>query len=71
MLNFSYQNPTKILFGKDCIARISREIPPGSKVMITYGGGSVRKNGVLDEVKAALQWVRADRVRRDRTESHL
>jgi len=54
MLNFSYQNPTKILFGKDCIARISREIPLGSKVMITYGGGSVRKNGVLDEVKAAL-----------------
>ena len=55
MLNFSYQNPTKILFGKGCIAKIGKEIPPGSKILITYGGGSVKKYGVLDEVKAALQ----------------
>jgi NADP-dependent alcohol dehydrogenase len=55
MLNFTYQNPTRILFGQGCIAGIKKEIPKGSKVLITYGGGSVRKNGVLDEVKAALE----------------
>lgn len=54
MLNFKYQNPTKILFGKGCIAGIAKEIPQGAKILITYGGGSVKKNGVLDEVKAAL-----------------
>lgn len=55
MLNFKYQNPTKILFGKGCISGIAKEIPQGAKVLITYGGGSVKKNGVLDEVKAALK----------------
>ncbi|MCK9275021.1 MAG: iron-containing alcohol dehydrogenase [Syntrophales bacterium] len=55
MFNFKYQNPTKIIFGKGCIESIRKEIPPGSKVLITYGGGSIKKNGVFDEVKAALE----------------
>lgn len=55
MLNFSYQNPTRILFGQGCIAGIKKEIPKGLKILITYGGGSVKQNGVLDEVKAALE----------------
>jgi NADP-dependent alcohol dehydrogenase len=54
MLNFTFQNPTKIIFGSDTIKDIVKEIPEGSKIMITYGGGSVRQNGVLSEVKAAL-----------------
>ena len=54
MLNFEYWNPTKILFGKGQIASISREIPAGTKVLMTYGGGSIRANGVYDQVKAAL-----------------
>lgn len=54
MLNFDYQNPTKILFGKGRIADIAKEIPANTRVLITYGGGSVIKNGILDEVKAAL-----------------
>jgi NADP-dependent alcohol dehydrogenase len=55
MLNFTFQNPTKILFGKGCIADIAKEIPQNAKVLITYGGGSVKRNGVLDQVKTALK----------------
>lgn len=54
MLNFTFQNPTKILFGEGRIADIAREIPPNSRILITYGGGSVKRYGTLDEVKAAL-----------------
>jgi NADP-dependent alcohol dehydrogenase len=54
MLNFIFYNPTKILFGKGTIKDIVKEIPKEAKIMITYGGGSVKRNGVLDEVKAAL-----------------
>jgi NADP-dependent alcohol dehydrogenase len=54
MLNFVFQNPTKIIFGKGSINQIAGEIPKAAKVLITYGGGSAKKSGVLDEVKAAL-----------------
>lgn len=54
MNNFEYFNPVKIVFGKGQIARLSTLIPPGAKVMMTYGGGSIFKNGVYDQVKAAL-----------------
>ncbi len=55
MLNFTFQNPTKVIFGKDTIGQIAGEIAKETRVMIAYGGGSVRKNGVLDEVKSALR----------------
>jgi NADP-dependent alcohol dehydrogenase len=55
MNNFSFQNPTRLIMGKGTIARLSEEIPAGKKVMITFGGGSVKKNGVYDQVKAALK----------------
>lgn len=55
MQNFEYWNPTKILFGKGQIASISREIPAGTKVLMTYGGGSIRSNGVYDQVMSALR----------------
>ncbi|WP_316980069.1 iron-containing alcohol dehydrogenase [Shumkonia mesophila] len=54
MQNFSFRNPTKILFGKGQIGSLDGEIPTNARVMITYGGGSVKKNGVLDQVRAAL-----------------
>jgi NADP-dependent alcohol dehydrogenase len=54
MLDFNVYNPTKIIFGKGRIADISKEIPKDARVLITYGGGSITRNGVLDEVKAAL-----------------
>ena len=55
MLHFEFKNPTKIIFGKGEIAKISNEIPRGSKVMMLYGGGSIKKNGIYDQVIAALK----------------
>lgn len=55
MNNFIFKNPVKLIFGKGQIAQLSSEIPAASKVMITYGGGSIFKNGVYDQVKAALK----------------
>ena len=46
MENFIFQNPTKLIFGKGMIARLATEIPVGVKIMVTFGGGSVKKNGV-------------------------
>ena len=54
MENFSFYNPVKILFGKGQIANIAQEIPVNAKILITYGGGSIKSNGVYDQVKTAL-----------------
>lgn len=59
MLNFSFSNPTKIHFGEQQIAEIKHEIPKDAKVLVTYGGGSIKKNGIYDQVSNALsehQW---------------
>jgi len=55
MQNFTFYNPTKIIFGQGRIAELAKEIPAGQRVLVTYGGGSVHKNGTLDEVRAALK----------------
>jgi NADP-dependent alcohol dehydrogenase len=55
MLNFEFKNPTKIIFGKGQIAKIADEIPADAKVLLLYGGGSIFKNGVYDQVTAALK----------------
>jgi NADP-dependent alcohol dehydrogenase len=55
MKNFIYANPTKIIFGKGMIANIASEIPTTSKVLMLYGGGSIKANGVYDQVMSALQ----------------
>jgi Uncharacterized oxidoreductases, Fe-dependent alcohol dehydrogenase family len=55
MQNFSFHNPTRILFGQGQLANLAAEIPAGARVLITYGGGSVVKTGTLDEVKSALK----------------
>lgn len=54
MENFVFQNPTKLIFGKGMISSLSKEIPPDKKIMVTFGGGSVKKNGVYGAVKSAL-----------------
>ena len=54
MYNFSFHNPTTILFGKDQIQKIDQFVPADAKVLITYGGGSAKRSGVIDRVKAAL-----------------
>ena len=53
--NFCFQNPTKLIMGKGMIAQLSKEIPADKKIMITFGGGSVKKNGVYEQVKEALK----------------
>lgn len=55
MNNFTYHNPTKIIFGENTISQISKEIPAGARVLMTYGGGSIMKNGVYDQVMIALE----------------
>lgn len=55
MNNFNFYNPVRILFGKGKIAEIGKHIPENARIMITYGGGSIKKNGVYDQVKAALK----------------
>ena len=55
MNNFSYRNTTRIHFGRGQIAKIRVEIPVDARVLITYGGGSVKNNGVLDQVRTALK----------------
>ncbi|MCL1821240.1 MAG: iron-containing alcohol dehydrogenase [Prolixibacteraceae bacterium] len=54
MYNFEYQNPVKIIFGKGQIFKLAREISVDSKILVTYGGGSIFKNGVYDQVSLAL-----------------
>jgi len=54
MDNFTFQNPVKIIFGRGRLPLIADEIPKHSKLMITCGGGSIRKNGVYDQVINAL-----------------
>ena len=55
MNNFEFKNPTKILFGKDQIENISNEIPKDAKILMLYGGGSIKKNGIYEQVKTALK----------------
>jgi len=54
MQNFSYCNPTNIVFDKGTIAELPNLVPAGSRVLITFGGGSIRSNGVYDQVTRAL-----------------
>ena len=55
MLNFDFQNTTRILFGRDQIAMLENVVPANANVLVTYGGGSIKKNGVYDQVVAALK----------------
>ncbi|GHC50978.1 iron-containing alcohol dehydrogenase [Ulvibacter litoralis] len=54
MNNFNFKNPTKIIFGKDTIEQLKNEIPEDAKVLLLYGGGSIKKNGIYDQVRTAL-----------------
>ncbi len=54
MYNFEFYNPVRIVFGKGTIKELSRLIDKSSKVMIAYGGGSIKNNGVYDQVMNAL-----------------
>ncbi len=55
MQNFTFSNPTKIVFGEGQIKEIANLIPEGARILVTYGGGSIKKNGVYDQVVKALE----------------
>ena len=55
MKNFTFHNTTKIIFGRNQIPEIVNEIPKDNKVMIIYGGGSVKRNGTLEKVRGSLK----------------
>jgi NADP-dependent alcohol dehydrogenase len=54
MLNFELYNPTQYVFGKDQTQKLATLVPQNAKVLLAYGGGSIFKNGVYNQVKAAL-----------------
>jgi NADP-dependent alcohol dehydrogenase len=54
MVNFDFCNPTRILFGVGQIAGLGRLVAPGTRVLLIYGGGSILRNGVHSQVRAAL-----------------
>ncbi|WP_319512490.1 iron-containing alcohol dehydrogenase [uncultured Draconibacterium sp.] len=55
MYNFEFKNPVKILFGKESISKLSGEIPADANILMIYGGGSIKRTGVYDQVMAALK----------------
>ena len=55
MNNFEFYCPTRVLFGKGQIAKLSELVDKSKKILMTYGGGSIKKNGVYEQVKNALQ----------------
>jgi NADP-dependent alcohol dehydrogenase len=55
MQNFVYHNPTKIVFGKGTLKQVAGLIPAGQRILMTYGGGSIKQNGVHDQVTKALK----------------
>lgn len=52
---FELYNPTKLIFGTESFLRLSHEIPEGAKILMTYGGGSIKFNGVYDQALAQLK----------------
>jgi NADP-dependent alcohol dehydrogenase len=54
MLNFELYNPVNYVFGKGQIEKLTELVPSNTKILLAYGGGSIFKNGVYDQVKAAL-----------------
>ncbi|PWJ51494.1 iron-containing alcohol dehydrogenase [Faecalicatena contorta] len=54
--NFSYSNPTKLYFGENSLDYLNEELPKyGKNVMLAYGGGSIKKNGIYDQVIEILR----------------
>jgi len=55
MNNFELYNPVKLIFGKDQLSKLANEIPKNAKVLMTYGGGSIKKNGIYNKVIIELK----------------
>ena len=55
--NFIFENPTKLIFGKDQLHALQKEIPVGKKVLLVYGGGSIKRSGLYDRVLSELAQI--------------
>ncbi len=56
MENFTYYNPTKLIFGKGQIEQLRKELKQyGKNVLLVYGGGSIKRNGLYDQVTGILK----------------
>jgi NADP-dependent alcohol dehydrogenase len=55
MENFNYHNPVNILFGKGKVKELSAQLPNDARILMTYGGGSIFKNGIYEQVKEQLK----------------
>lgn len=61
MNSFEFYNPTKLIFGKGQLEKLRTEVPNyGKKVLLVYGGGSIKRNGLYDEVHTYLQDINAE-----------
>lgn len=61
MENFVFQNPTKLIFGKDQLDQLKTEVPRyGNKVLLVYGGGSIKRMGLYEKVTSILQEIGAE-----------
>lgn len=59
--NYTYKNPTKVIFGKGQLESLKTEIPAyGDKVLLVYGGGSIKKNGLYEKVVNTLKVIDAE-----------
>lgn len=53
---FIYHNPTKVYFGNDALSHLHEELPRwGSRVLLVYGGGSIKKNGIYDTIISEIE----------------
>ncbi|MBO8178605.1 iron-containing alcohol dehydrogenase [Aeribacillus pallidus] len=61
MNQFTFHNPTKLIFGKGQLEQLKTEVPQyGKKVLLVYGGGSIKRNGLYDEVRTYLDEIGAE-----------
>ncbi|WP_310549696.1 iron-containing alcohol dehydrogenase [Paenibacillus glufosinatiresistens] len=61
MRNFEFYNPTKLIFGKDTLEALKTEVPKyGKKVLLVYGGGSIKRNGLYDRTLSLLSEIGAE-----------
>jgi alcohol dehydrogenase YqhD (iron-dependent ADH family) len=59
--SFTYWNPTKLIFGKNQLEQLKNEVPQyGKKVLLVYGGGSIKKNGLYDQVVSLLKEINVE-----------
>ncbi len=60
MDSFVFHNPTKLIFGKGKLEALKTELPRGGKILLVYGGGSVKRNGIYQRIRSLLDEIDAE-----------